>query len=171
MKPNSVDHQVTINGKAVELPLRFDETLVYRRGHSLVVDDGRGFVFECHIHRDISSIQLSGWYFGHTVGLFGTYDYEPSNDFTLPDGLMTTSAVDFVNSWSLDTSCAANDQQVALELNDNIQTNDECANLFVKNDSPLRIGFEIVDPSPFLQLCSHQMTITGVVQDKVSSRF
>ncbi|CAH1239244.1 VWDE [Branchiostoma lanceolatum] len=38
---------------------------------------------------------------GHTLGLCGTWDDPPNtgNDFTLPDGSLTTDAITFGNSW------------------------------------------------------------------------
>ena len=73
------ERQVRFEGREVELPLVMGPATVLRRGESIIVDDRNGVQVECQLKHDVCSVSLSGWFFGRTGGLFGSYDYEPAN--------------------------------------------------------------------------------------------
>lgn len=55
----------------------------------------------------VIAIEASGWTFGHTAGLLGTYDGEIGNDRVLLSGREATSAFQLVSAWQEDGHCPA----------------------------------------------------------------
>ena len=77
--------KVTLDRRNVQLPLVFDNTYAYRQDHAIFIENSQGLRVACNTLYNICSFTLSGWYFGKTGGLLGTYDNEPSNDWMTPD--------------------------------------------------------------------------------------
>ena len=77
--------KVTLDKRNVQLPLVFDNTYAYRQDHAIFIENSQGLRVACNTLYNICSFTLSGWYFGKTGGLLGTYDNEPSNDWMTPD--------------------------------------------------------------------------------------
>merc|ERR1719454_635716 len=75
------DLTVTVSGAATELPYITGHTTVRRVGDSVRVDNDHGFTVTCELPHNICTVNVSGWYYGKTAGLLGTYDNEHSNDF------------------------------------------------------------------------------------------
>ncbi|KAI1290052.1 Apolipophorin -like protein [Halotydeus destructor] len=84
---NSGLQVVKVNGQESELPISLPGASVVRQGDSILVDDAKGLSVECQLSRDVCTVSVSGWYFGKTKGMMGSYDYEPDNDFQTPAGL------------------------------------------------------------------------------------
>ena len=51
----------------------------------------------CHVCYD------AGWYYGKTAGLLGTYDNEPSNDFTTIDRGLAEKPEQLADGWTVGT--------------------------------------------------------------------
>jgi hypothetical protein len=65
----------------VELPVAVGiQTWIEHNGETVVVHSELGIEVECNLHDDICAIELSGWYFGKTGEMLGTFDCEPSDD-------------------------------------------------------------------------------------------
>lgn len=45
----------------------------------------------------------AGWYYGKTAGLLGTYDNEPSNDFTTIDRSVAERPEQLADGWTVGT--------------------------------------------------------------------
>lgn len=63
---------------------------------------------ECELKHNWCSLEVSGWKYGKTSGMWGSYDNEPSTDMSVRD--ITTSTNDasahFAHSWTRkDQSC------------------------------------------------------------------
>lgn len=55
----------------------------------------------------VIAIEASGWTFGHTAGLLGTYDGEMSNDRVLLSGSEAIDSTQLVSAWQEDGQCSA----------------------------------------------------------------
>ncbi len=96
-----------VNGKQTELPFSNDKTTIRRIGHSIRIDNEHGINVICDLVHDMCSVNVTGWYYGKTGGLFGTFDNEPFNDFMMADGKKTTGTEEFANSWTIGSKCRA----------------------------------------------------------------
>ena len=92
--------KVTLDKRNVQLPLVFDNTYAYREENSIVVENSQGLKVFCNTLQNICSFTLSGWYFGKTGGLLGTYDNEPSNDW-MTANRQIEDLDNFAKSWAM----------------------------------------------------------------------
>jgi len=152
--------QVKLDGSIMELPLFLGPASVMRKGENIIVDDKRGIIVDCQLQHDICTVAVSGWYFGKTAGLMGTYDYEPSNDMRLPRGDLARNAMDLAASWQLEDSCRKQNLARDQEMMKGTQGYDICYKHFVSETSPLRAGFAVSDPQEFFKMCLRHMTAT-----------
>ncbi|XP_042892355.1 vitellogenin-like [Penaeus japonicus] len=53
----------------------------------------------------VIAVEVSGWTFGHTAGLLGTYDGEIGTDRFLPNGSEANSAFQLASAWQEDKQC------------------------------------------------------------------
>lgn len=171
---NSNVIKVTLDKRTIQLPLAFDRTYAYRKEGVVVVEHSEGFSVSCNAAYNVCSFTISGWHFGKTGGLLGTYDNEPANDWMTPHRKVVSSLGDFASSWSLN-GCShvvpeePEDDQVAAALfsaaNGEVEA---CGSTFVSNDSALMPCFSAVDPGPFLQMCLTDMRLSKNKADKRS---
>jgi hypothetical protein len=63
------------------------------------VNGAGSFKVKYDMSRDIYSVGVSGWYFGKTAGLLGTYDNEPRNDMTTAYNQPTNNAYRLAYTW------------------------------------------------------------------------
>jgi len=118
------------------------------------VRNTNGITVDCNLPRDICTVMVSGWYFQKTAGLAGTYNNEPSDDFTTSDRRITDNAEDLARSWEVGKQC--NNHMNRARICDNIEQSPRaeiCNDLFMKESSPLRKCFGLVDPQPFRVMC------------------
>lgn len=157
----------------------FRHTLIKREGSTIILENSEGLRVVCNTAHDVCSITVSGWYFGKTGGLvglmiwflllyrvtinhtdsnflfqLGVYDYEPSNDWTMPDRRVTDNLSEFVSSWQMDKSkrCPvkieqANPQDVSSE------DKRKCSSVFGGETSALMPCYSTIDVNPFLKIC------------------
>merc|ERR1711970_1191477 len=87
--PNTVEvfntFKTVVDKDIVELPIDLPEASIKRAGvDQITIESKKGMTVSCHMKTEICTVAISGWYFGKTGGLLGTYDYEPSTDMTNP---------------------------------------------------------------------------------------
>lgn len=93
------DYSVKMDGSKVELPVEFFNTTITRMGAKVVLTSTLGVEVTCDNVHGLCTVDMSGHYFTKTGGLFGTYNYEPSDDFTTSTNVNETSVQTFANSW------------------------------------------------------------------------
>jgi len=147
-----VDRDVT------ELPLNLPEATVRRAGQDqIIVESKKGMTVTCHMKTEICTVAISGWYFGKTGGLLGTYDYEPSTDMTNPMGKRLEDVERFANTWEVAKTCSDKTNYAkAFHKVANIESTvayTTCADLFIADSSVLRPAFRNVDATPFMNMC------------------
>ena len=113
----------------------------------------------CDLPHNRCTVHVSGWYYGKTAGLLGTYDNEPYTDMMTADNVMAPDLAQLADSWTVGQRCQVVNraQQVAAE-----PTNRRyrlCAKYFVDADSPFRPCLMLVDPEPFFTMCLNDMKI------------
>merc|ERR1719334_213776 len=75
--------KTVINKEVSELPVDLPEAMVKRSSiDHITIMSKKGMTVSCSLKTEICTVAISGWYFGKTGGLLGTYDYEPSDDMT-----------------------------------------------------------------------------------------
>lgn len=146
--------KVKIDRRVVELPQKFLHTHIKREGSSLILENSEGLRVVCNSAYDVCSVTVSGWYFGKTGGLFGVYDYEPSNDWMTPERRIVDSLTDFASSWQMDKSkrCPIKFQAPDTSLLSE-SDRDKCSDILGGDDSSLMPCYTTVDVTPFQRMC------------------
>lgn len=89
-----------MDGSKAELPLEFFNTTITRMGAKVILANTLGVKVICDNKYGLCSVEMSGHYFAKTGGLFGTYNYEPLDDFTTSTNVNTSDVTTFANSWA-----------------------------------------------------------------------
>jgi hypothetical protein len=79
-------HQFKANGQPAEFPFINGNFKVFKDFGSVHVIHDAGLIVSCKPLHNFCLFHVSGYYFGKTRGLLGTLDYEPWDDFKLPNG-------------------------------------------------------------------------------------
>ena len=150
--------QAMFESREVELPFVYNGTVMTLTGSAINIISKKGVKIVCNLPYDVCTVELSGWYFGKTAGLLGTYDNEPNNDFTTQAGAVVENMEEFALSWESSNRCSRNVNvaNVFPEIPES-QTAIACAKLFEDKFSILRPCFKIVDPTPFYRMCINDM--------------
>jgi hypothetical protein len=78
--------QSKVNGQPAEFPFISNNFKVWKDFGSVNVKHDAGLFISCKPDHKFCLFLVSGYYFGKTRGLLGTLDYEPWDDFKLPNG-------------------------------------------------------------------------------------
>merc|ERR1712212_1467704 len=160
--PNTVEvfntFKTVVDKDIVELPIDLPEASIKRAGvDQITIESKKGMTGSCHMKTEICTVAISGWYFGKTGGLLGTYDYEPSTDMTNPMGKRLQDIERFANTWEVAKTCSDKTNYAkAFHKVANIKTTPAytvCADLFVAESSALRPAFRVLDATPFMNMC------------------
>ncbi|XP_078656508.1 apolipophorins-like isoform X3 [Branchiostoma floridae x Branchiostoma belcheri] len=138
-----------------ELPLQDKNTVIRREGERVVVSNSNGVAVTCDLTHDLCNVQVSGWYFGKTAGLFGIYNNEKNDEFTSSDGTKTQDLLQFTSSWDVSKSCRRNRNKARTcsPGPQDSRAEQVCRQMFKDQSSPLRRCFNIVDVTPFHDMC------------------
>ncbi|XP_018566495.1 uncharacterized protein LOC108907336 [Anoplophora glabripennis] len=151
-----LNKRIQIGGVGMErLPLQIGDNYLYQDADILTVKGASGFNLECNMKFHICTFEMSGWYFGKTAGLWGTYNNEPSDDFTTSSKahLNTSKLNAFGDSWTLDKNC-----KTSVPLNDNSKTAPQhiltlCEEFFTSKVSQLTSCFQKIPKESFISMC------------------
>lgn len=94
------DNTVKVDGSKQELPIQHFNTSIIRLGHRVVVTSTLGVEVACDNEHGVCTVEMSGFYFGKTGGLFGTFNNEPSDDFITSNNRNVSDVSEFANSWT-----------------------------------------------------------------------
>jgi len=153
------DFRVTVDNKKIEMPLVYEQTSIMRDGQRIIITNDNGYSVDCNLLFNVCTVQVSGWNFGKTGGLFGIYNNEPSDDFTTPNRTRKTDdqIAEFANSWKVGTWRCSARNFAATNPTPTTRANQFCQDMFGKNDSVLRPCFRLVDPKPYVAMCLNDM--------------
>ncbi|XP_070550723.1 apolipophorins-like [Ptychodera flava] len=158
------ENVVRLNGqsKVTELPFETENgnVTILREADYVKVSTVYGISLECDSKNFNCLVNISGWYRNKTLGLLGTNDNEPSNDWRKRDGRNTTNVTDFVNSYEVSgiASCKkppGRDFNTInwLERSCNNPVSPLCTILFKSDKSEFAPCFDKVKPEPFMLAC------------------
>lgn len=124
-----------------------------REGNTIVVSTKNGFQVKCNLVREICTFRMSGWYYGKTAGLLGTYNYEEHDELERPTGAALNS--DYSKKWELGNSCRTPDFDVErrTQIDENSDYFKICKTRFGLQSSPLSACFGEVSILHNLCLC------------------
>jgi len=159
------ENQVRVDAKNTiqELPYKTPSgnVTVTRKGDYVNVTTVYGISVLCDSKNFNCMFNISGWYRNKTIGLLGTNDNEPSNDWRKRSGQNATNISDFLNSYEVsslasckkrpnrggnaaiwDRSSSCNDPESPL-----------CEILFKNSQSPFAACFDQIKPEAFAEAC------------------
>jgi hypothetical protein len=157
----TTDGRLTLDGRPAEMPLTLGEdTTVTREGSLVRINNRHGVSVTCDLPHDRCSVEVSGWYFGKTAGLLGTYDNEPATDLVRSDQTVGDSVESMAESWVVGTSRCRRATNYASNIP--AQTSERryaiCQKYFQNDDSPFRPCFKQLSPEPFMKMCLNDLS-------------
>lgn len=168
MKLISKQSSGTTNNFVLPVELENGTTYVYQAESVVTVERKENqFRLECNLKFDLCTLELSGWYHGKTAGILGTMNYEPIDDTTASNGIVTKDVKAFAESWSIDREasdgCSMNDSRVieiaetsnvTFKLQGNFTVVEFCGDLFVNKSSEFLGCFDIIEPEEYSKMCT-----------------
>ncbi|GFQ98349.1 vitellogenin [Trichonephila clavata] len=153
------DYKITMDNNKAELPIQIGKTKMIREGANIRVENERkGYSVICNFVHNYCSVSLSGFYFGRTGGLFGTFNYEPSLDMMSPQRYIMGDIESFTKSWEVgQTVCTSSENFATLPSND-YRVQKKCRDLFQKSTSEFRACFKQVNPETYLKMCINDLS-------------
>lgn len=149
----STEGKLTVDGRRSEMPVRVGNATVSRQGNAIVVNNDLGLEVICDLPHNHCTVAVTGWYYGKTAGLFGTYDNEAFNDFMSTDKSLKERAEDMASEWSVGARCRPTNHATIITPDKSTRRYQACAELFEDDSSVMRSCFKRVSPSPFMQMC------------------
>jgi hypothetical protein len=144
-----------MNNARMEMPVAVDHLEIARHGNQLKLTSTNGINIVCDLAHDHCTLEVSGWYFSETAGLFGTYNNEPVDDLTTIDHRQVTNVGEFAASWATTSRCRPVNS--AIDVSNEVTTGQRgyevCAKFFHADNSPYRRCFAVVKPEPFMTMC------------------
>ncbi|XP_043936388.1 IgGFc-binding protein-like [Protopterus annectens] len=152
-------YQILVNGILTALPYYVDtnKVRVYRSGVFAMVetDFGLAVKFDCN---SALSATLPSTYARSVKGLCGNYNQNSKDDFTMPDGVLATTAVKFGDSWKVGNvpGCApecTGTCPVCNEAQKQKYRTDKFCGIIISKTGPFRDCLAVVDPTPYFENC------------------
>jgi len=153
------DNTVKQDGAKIELPVQFVNTTITRLGHKVIINSKLGVEVVCDNEHGLCTVEMSGFYFAKTGGLFGTYNNEPLDDFTTSSNKNETDVSRFTNTWALSRCNAENVAQTFTPI-EGTKEYTACAALFKDASSPFVPCFSVVDPTNAFHKCVNDMSMS-----------
>ena len=149
----STEGKLTVDGRRSEMPVKVGNTTVSRQGNSIVVNNELGLEVNCDLIHNHCTVAVSGWYYGKTAGLFGTYDNEAFNDFMSTDKSLKESAGEMASEWSVGARCRPTNHATIITPDKSSRRYQACAELFEDDSSVMRSCFRKISPKPYMDMC------------------
>ncbi|CAG9816912.1 unnamed protein product [Phaedon cochleariae] len=151
------ENKVIIDDAKLELlPAQIGETYLFREAGLFKVESTLGFVLECNMKFHTCTFEMSGWYYGKTAGLWGTYNNEPSDDLSTLDNhrAINSSLEIFGNSWALEKSCkSSSTKRDEPKVSNPPRIAAMCEEFFTSKVSQLSTCFPRIAKDHFLSMC------------------
>ncbi|XP_033730410.1 uncharacterized protein LOC117319770, partial [Pecten maximus] len=97
-------NKLRVDGAITTKPYHAQDISVINEGDDVTVS-GRGFTVRHNLSSDMYEIGLSGWYYGKTGGLLGTYNNERYDDMMMASRQLTNDVTSFTDSWEVNDRC------------------------------------------------------------------
>jgi hypothetical protein len=151
------EFKILVDGKQTDMPYIYETTTIRRMGSSIRVDNEHGLTVTCDLPHDHCTLNVSGWYYGKTGGLLGTYDNEPSTDFINSERAKVSSVERFASSWTVGRRCTPTNNARMVTPDPTSRTYKTCAKYFESEYSPFRLCFKQVDHKEFMKMCVNDL--------------
>ncbi|XP_068242268.1 vitellogenin-like [Palaemon carinicauda] len=99
------DYKVFINGQEIENPTVTQSGISVSKGTGRITVSTPFITLQIYTKRNVVSVVISGWAFGETAGLLGSYDGEVANDWLMRSGSRAPNLQELVKSWQEDQHC------------------------------------------------------------------
>ncbi|XP_070169221.1 uncharacterized protein Apoltp isoform X2 [Polyergus mexicanus] len=145
----------------LQLPIELDHgtTYVYQVENMVTVERKHNqFRLECNLKFNLCTLELSGWYYGKTAGLFGTMSNEQFDDTLGSNKLFLKDTGTFAHSWSIDEECTDTTNHANKILHQDSVIFEFCDDLFVNKSSEFGICFGVIDPAVYAKMCLNSLT-------------
>ncbi|XP_076760898.1 apolipoprotein lipid transfer particle [Xylocopa sonorina] len=159
----------TTGDLALPIELENGDTYIYQTESVVTVQRKQNqFRLECYLKFDLCTLELSGWYHGKIGGILGTMNYEPMDDTTASNGIVTDNVKEFAESWSLDQENGRGCSRT-IARNESIRTaaksagngddstssvvSEFCNDLFVNKSSEFISCFAVIEPNEYWKVC------------------
>lgn len=150
----SRDGKLTVDGRRSEMPVKYVNTTVSREGNAVIVSHKLGLQVVCDLKHDHCTVSLSGWYYGKTAGMLGTYDNEHYNDFITSDKTVRDRPEDIAEAWTVGARCrTVNNARLTRKPEESSEQYKACAELFEDETSVMRGCFRRISPQPYMDMC------------------
>lgn len=143
-----------MNNANSELPIIRKNLVAWREYESVTIKSLSGATVTCGLQLVTCGVTINGFYHGRVRGLLGDGNYEPYDDFTLPNGKIAKTDSDFGNAYKLTASCPNVKAFAHHHGHGGASGNEACSKLFGR-DSSLRYCFNFVDPQNYKTACEH----------------
>lgn len=145
----------------LQLPIELDHgaTYVYQVENVVTVERKHNqFRLECNLKFNLCTLELSGWYYGKTAGLFGTMSNEQFDDILGSNKLFLKDTGNLAHSWSIDENCVdAKNHANRIRHHDSVIFK-FCDELFMNKSSEFGICFGVIDPAVYASMCLNSFT-------------
>jgi len=154
---NNGEIKATVGKEVIKtLPVESRSGNCVRKENTIVCNFvNNNFKLVVDLDNEVTTLSVSGWYFGRTRGIFGTFNRESYDDWKLPNGQITNNVYDFLNKYELSRKpqcqLKATKQKPQKKCDD--APSYRCQKFFNEHSSPLAQYFDIVDPEPFWDAC------------------
>jgi len=155
------DGHIELDGRLAEMPLEVEGTIFKRVASMIYIQNPHGVNIDCDLVHDRCTVSVSGWYFGKTAGLMGTYDNEPVTDLVRSDNSLASNIEEMAESWIVGSRCRATNYANTVRADPYSREYQVCAKYFVDSNSPFRPCFKQVSPEPYMTQCLNSMEMNS----------
>ncbi|CAH2318264.1 c-binding -like [Pelobates cultripes] len=152
-------YHILIDGVLTAIPFYYQTNKVaaYMSGSQCVIKTD----FDVTVTYDWNSyvsVTVPSSYSNAAVGLCGNFNQNPSDDFTMKNGTVTTNVVELSNSWKVGrvsgctSECTQNCPQCSESQKENYRTEKYCG-IITNTMGPLSDCFSVIDPKPYFDDC------------------
>ncbi|KAB7504340.1 Apolipophorin, partial [Armadillidium nasatum] len=135
------DRNIVFNNNSISLPYEHEGISIQRDLNSIEItvktsNKVKLLALNCEIEKDICIVEVNGWLYHDTFGLFGNFDNDPYNDFVLPDGSSVTNSEVWEDSWMTDQNCSKIVTGISYLKEPSQRALKFCSRMFLDNNSP-----------------------------------
>ncbi|CAG9760349.1 unnamed protein product [Ceutorhynchus assimilis] len=159
---NIFENTVTVDDSITALlPLEIGNNHLYREADIIILASNSGYTLECNVKFQICIFEVSGWHYGRTAGLWGSYNNEPYDDLTFPNRSRPNidDLTGYADSWAVSPGCKTKAYENTKEDKpDSMDIESLCYEFFHNKVSDLSTCFPTIPKDDFLKMCMNSKT-------------
>uniref|UniRef100_A0A1B6G4B4 VWFD domain-containing protein n=1 Tax=Cuerna arida TaxID=1464854 RepID=A0A1B6G4B4_9HEMI len=146
--------RVAHNGQPADFPVRSTHSAAFRKFHSVYLASHYGIEVGCLEDLTVCGFMVSGFYHGRLRGLLGNGNNDPYDDYTLPNGKLAQTELQFISAYTMPDTCTTAPKATAHEHHEKSDSSDICEQIF-EPASQMAPCYPFVDVTPFKHACQH----------------